>query len=90
MTSHEKVFKFKIEVVLKNGVLDPQGEAIEVSLKNLDKIRASNFRVGKKIEFKVEAPNKEKCKEITNKLCKDFLVNEVIEKYTFTIKNEKK
>jgi len=84
------LYKINLEIMPIQSVLDPQGEAIEVSLKNLDKIRASNFRVGKKIEFKVEASNKEKCKEITNKLCKDFLVNEVIEKYTFTIKNEKK
>lgn len=84
------LYKINLEIMPIQSVLDPQGEAIEVSLKNLDQIRASNFRVGKKIEFKVEAPNKEKCKEITNKLCKDFLVNEVIEKYTFTIKNEKK
>ena len=84
------LYKINLEIMPIQSVLDPEGEAIEVSLKNLDKIRASNFRVGKKIEFKVEAPNKEKCKEITNKLCKDFLVNEVIEKYTFTIKNEKK
>lgn len=84
------LYKINLEIMPIQSVLDPQGEAIEVSLKNLDKIKASNFRVGKKIEFEVEAPNKEKCKEITNKLCKDFLVNEVIEKYTFTIKNEKK
>jgi len=84
------LYKINLEIMPIQSVLDPQGEAIEVSLKNLDKIRASNFRVGKKIEFKLEAPNKEKCKEITNKLCKDFLVNEVIEKYTFTIKYEKK
>ncbi len=84
------LYKINLEIMPIQSVLDPQGEAIEVSLKNLDKIKASNFRVGKKIEFKVEAPNKEKCKEITNKLCKDFLVNEVIEKYTFTIKYEKK
>ena len=29
MTLNEKVFKFKVEVILKNGVLDPQGEAIK-------------------------------------------------------------
>jgi len=84
------LYKINLEIMPIQSVLDPQGEAIEISLKNLDEIKASNFRVGKRIEFKVEAPNKEKCKEITNKLCKDFLVNEVIEKYTFTIKNEKK
>jgi phosphoribosylformylglycinamidine synthase len=84
------LYKINLEIMPIQSVLDPQGEAIEVSLNNFDRIKASNFRVGKRIEFKVEAPNKEKCKEITNKLCKDLLVNEVIEKYTFTIKNEKK
>ena len=32
MTLNEKVFKFKVEVILKKGVLDPQGEAIKQSI----------------------------------------------------------
>ena len=32
MTSEETTFRFKVEVVLKNGVLDPQGEAIKQSI----------------------------------------------------------
>mgnify|MGYP005702041239 CR=1 FL=1 len=32
MTINEKVFKFKVEVILKKGVLDPQGEAIKQSI----------------------------------------------------------
>ncbi len=32
MTLDEKVFKFKVEVILKKGVLDPQGEAIKQSI----------------------------------------------------------
>ena len=32
MTLNEKVFKFKVEVTLKKGVLDPQGETIKQSI----------------------------------------------------------
>jgi len=32
MTLNQKVFKFKVEVILKKGVLDPQGEAIKQSI----------------------------------------------------------
>ena len=88
MTLNEKVFKFKVEVILKKGVLDPQGEAIENSLKNMSSISATEFKVGKKITFKIKAANKKKCSEIVIQLCEKLLVNEVIEKYTFKINDE--
>ena len=37
------LYKINLEIMPIQSVLDPQGEAIEVSLKNLDKIKASNF-----------------------------------------------
>ncbi len=41
-----------------DSVLDPQGEAIENSLKNMSSISATEFKVGKKITFKIKAANK--------------------------------
>lgn len=73
----------------RDSVLDPQGEAIENSLRNISGLDATEFKVGKKITFKIRAANRIKCSEIVIKLCKKLLVNEVIEKYTFKINDEK-
>ena len=65
---------------MKKDVLDPQGKAIEqaaenMNLKNIYSVKQNNILV---IVQKV--PNKEKAKEIVNKLSKD-LANEVIEDF---------
>ena len=73
----------------RDSVLDPQGEAIENSLRNISGLDATEFKVGKKITFKIKAANRKKCSEIVIQLCKKLLVNEVIEKYTFKINDEK-
>ena len=82
-------FKIDLNIMPIDSVLDPQGEAIENSLKNMSSIIATEFKVGKKITFKIKAANKKKCSEIVVQLCEKLLVNEVIEKYTFKINDEK-
>ena len=82
-------FKIDLNIMPIDSVLDPQGEAIENSLKNMSSISATDFKVGKKITFIIKAANKKKCSEIVVQLCEKLLVNEVIEKYTFKINDEK-
>ena len=82
-------FSIDLNIMPIGSVLDPQGEAIENSLKNISGLDATEFKVGKKITFKIKAANRKKCSEIVIKLCKKLLVNEVIEKYTFKINDEK-
>tara|TARA_B100001057_G_scaffold123620_1_gene122420 strand:+ start:606 stop:866 length:261 start_codon:yes stop_codon:yes gene_type:complete len=82
-------YKIIIDIMPLKNVLDPQGEAIEISLKNSGNIKASNFRVGKKINFTISAPNKKIVDSQVQELCKKLLVNEVIEKYEYIIQDEK-
>ena len=82
-------FIIDLNIMPRDSVLDPQGEAIENSLRNISGLDATEFKVGKKITFKIRAANRKKCSEIVIKLCKKLLVNEVIEKYTFKINDEK-
>ncbi|HIC77479.1 MAG TPA: phosphoribosylformylglycinamidine synthase subunit PurS [Candidatus Dadabacteria bacterium] len=84
-----KSFNVTIEIMPLKSVLDPQGEAIELSIKNNKKYKAKNFRVGKKIEFSIQSKNKSECKTTIKKLCKDFLVNEIIEQYQIKIEDAK-
>ena len=51
-------FKVTIEIMPLKSVVDPQGEAIELIIKSKKEFNASNFRVGKKIEFTISSANK--------------------------------
>ena len=81
--------KVTIDIMPIDSVLDPQGEAIELILKNNPNYQANNFRVGKKIEFTLESNNNSTAKNTVKDLCEKFLVNEIIEKYKIKIENAK-
>ena len=84
-----KSFNVTIEIMPLDSVLDPQGEAIELIIKNNKNYKAKNFRVGKKIAFSILSKNKSECRSSVKKLCKDFLANEIIEQYQIKIEDAK-
>ena len=73
--------KVIINITLKNGVLDPEGQAIENVLSNLNFTDVSNVRIGKQIILNVNKPNKEEVLKIADNMCRDLLANTVIENY---------
>ena len=83
MTLNEKVFKFKVEVVLRKGVLDPQGEAVKqsININNLGNIL--DVKQGKLFELTALSKNREQALEEVEKICADFLTNSVIEEFKF-------
>nr|WP_314889736.1 phosphoribosylformylglycinamidine synthase subunit PurS [uncultured Campylobacter sp.] len=81
--------KAVIDVVLKNGVLDPQGKAVEHALKSLGYNGISNVRIGKQIVLDIVENSEEKARKELEKMCEDLLANTVIEDYEINLKNEK-
>ena len=83
MTLNERVFKFKVEVILKKGVLDPQGEAIKqsININNLGNIL--DVKQGKLFELTASSKNREQAIEALEKICSDLLTNSVIEEFKF-------
>jgi phosphoribosylformylglycinamidine synthase subunit PurS len=77
--------RVKIFVSLKNGVLDPQGKAIERSLQTLGYGEVREVRVGKYLEFDVEATSRETAEARVREMCDKLLANPVIEDYRFEI-----
>ena len=76
------MFKLDVIVKLKKDVLDPQGKAIEQAAENMNLKNIYSIKQNKYFEVIVQkVPNKEKAKEIVNKLSKDLLANEVIEDF---------
>ena len=75
----------KIFVSLKNGVLDPQGKAIERSLHTLGYNEVQDVRMGKYLELEVDAPSRDQAELRIREMCDKLLANTVIEDYRFEI-----
>ena len=83
MTLNEKVFKFKVEVILKKGVLDPQGEAIKQSI-NINSLgNILDVKQGKLFELAASSKNREQAIKEVERICADLLTNSVIEEFTY-------
>ncbi len=77
--------KARIYVTLKNGVLDPQGKAIEGALGHLGFNNVDSVRQGKLVEVVVNESDKAKAEASVDEMCKKLLVNQVIEDYSFEL-----
>ncbi len=73
--------KARITVMLKNGVLDPQGRAIANALHGLGFDGVSDVRQGKVIEVQLAAEDEAKAREEADAMCRKLLANTVIETY---------
>ncbi|OEJ67508.1 phosphoribosylformylglycinamidine synthase subunit PurS [Magnetovibrio blakemorei] len=77
--------KAKVHVTLKNGVLDPQGKAIEHTLGSLGFKGVKQARQGKFIELDLAETDADKARAQVDEMCKKLLANTVIENYTIDI-----
>ena len=73
--------KIKVIVTLKNGVLDPQGKAIQQTLNGMNFSNVEEVRQGKFFEINVNENNEENAKGQVEEMCKKLLANLVIEDY---------
>ncbi len=70
--------KVKVYITLKEGVLDPQGKAVESGLKTLGFTGVGEVRVGKFMELEVDGDDVE---GRVSEMCDTLLANTVIEDY---------
>ncbi|SIS74570.1 phosphoribosylformylglycinamidine synthase subunit PurS [Insolitispirillum peregrinum] len=77
--------KAKVHVTLKNGVLDPQGKAIQHALGSLGYEGVNDVRQGKFIELDLAETDPAKAKAAVEAMCKQLLANTVIENYSIEI-----
>lgn len=77
--------RVRIFVSLKDGVLDPQGEAIEQSLHTIGYSEVQNVRVGKYLELEVHGLSMGDAEIRIREFCDKLLANPVIEDYRFEI-----
>ncbi|MGI6370415.1 MAG: phosphoribosylformylglycinamidine synthase subunit PurS [Ignavibacteria bacterium] len=78
-------YSAEVRIVLRNGILDAQGKAIENSLRSLEFSQLTNVKVGKIISLQVEAADDESAKKIVDNASKELLANTIIEDYFITL-----
>jgi phosphoribosylformylglycinamidine synthase len=79
------VIKARVTVTLKNGVLDPQGKAIEGALGALGFDGVGQVRQGKVFDLELAGDDKAKAESKLKAMCEKLLANTVIENYTISI-----
>lgn len=78
--------KATVTISLKNGVLDPQGKAIQGALGNLGFAGVSDVRQGKVIELELAETDRAKAEAQVKAMCEKLLANTVIESYRFELR----
>ncbi len=78
-------FRFAVNVTPKEGILDPQGRAVEQSLPHLGVTGIGHVRVGRRVEMTVEAPDEAAARAIVERLAGELLANPLIEQYVVEV-----
>jgi phosphoribosylformylglycinamidine synthase subunit PurS len=76
------VSRARVLIRPKEGILDPQGQAVEQALPALGFEGVSNVRVGRLVELEVEDPSK------VAEMCERLLANPLIEDYEVVVGEE--
>jgi phosphoribosylformylglycinamidine synthase subunit PurS len=72
----------------KGGILDPQGEAVERSLRQLG-FSVGDARVGRVIDLEVEAATTEEARAQVERMCERLLANPLIESYEIDVGDDR-
>jgi phosphoribosylformylglycinamidine synthase len=73
--------RFAVNVRPKDGILDPQGRAVEGSLGHLEIEGVSAVRVGRRVELTVSAADEAAARAVVERLASELLSNPLIESY---------
>lgn len=78
--------KARVHVMLKTGVLDPQGKAIAHALGSLGFAGVNEVRQGKVIELDLAETDAGRARQTITAMCEKLLANTVIENYAIELK----
>jgi phosphoribosylformylglycinamidine synthase PurS subunit len=68
----------------KHGILDPQGEAVESSLRQLG-FSVADARIGRVVDLEVEATDPKEARVQIEQMCEQLLANPLIESYEIEV-----
>ena len=73
--------KARVHITLKNGVLDPQGKAVQHALSSLGFAGVRDVRQGKFLELDLTETDEAAAHESVEQMCRTLLANSVIENF---------
>tara|TARA_B100000965_G_C19503674_1_gene718620 strand:- start:695 stop:949 length:255 start_codon:yes stop_codon:yes gene_type:complete len=77
-------FIAKINIMPKEALLDPQGNAVKKAMNNLN-LSSQKVRIGKHITIEISCDNKKEATEIIQQSCKKLLANQITEEFSYVI-----
>lgn len=75
-------YRFAVSVMPKEGILDPQGRAVEGSLGHLGLQGVRDVRVGRRVELSVEAADEAGARAVVVRMADELLANPLIEAWS--------
>jgi phosphoribosylformylglycinamidine synthase subunit PurS len=78
-------YRVQVRVMPRQGLLDPQGQAVEHALSALGFAEAGEVRVGRAIQLEVAAPSRADAETRARQMCDKLLANPVTEDYLLTV-----
>ena len=74
-------YRYAVDVMPRDGILDPQGRAVENALPQLGASSVHGVRVGRRVELTVDASDRTEARELLERLASDFLSNPLVERW---------
>ena len=74
-------FRYSVSIMPRDGILDPQGRAVEAALPQLGANSVHGVRVGRRVELTVEAGGEPEARAVVERLASEFLANPLVERW---------
>lgn len=81
-------YRVHVRVMPRQGILDPQGQAVEHALGALGFAEAASVRVGKAVELAVSAGSRDEAEARARLMCDRLLANPVTEDYLVEVEGD--
>jgi phosphoribosylformylglycinamidine synthase PurS subunit len=75
-------YRFVVSVMPRDGILDPQGRAVETSLPHLGVTNVRGVRVGRRVELTVDAADDAEARQVVERLAGELFANPLIESWS--------
>lgn len=85
MAENGRIWRIEAEIMPKQGVNDPQGEAVLAGLRQMGFDGTRRVRVGRFVRVEVEAENEDAARAAGQEMCERLLANPVIEEFDLTV-----
>ncbi len=79
-------FQVEVRITPRQGLLDPEGKAVENALRSLGFEDAKDVKIGRLVRLKIEAESAEAAGARADEMCKRLLANPVTEDYEVEVK----